>query len=134
MFRKPILHESEVFAPGTARQILGGKDFDRGLHGLLLVDEPLSRCFLVQSKDCCTQNDKVLPREVQQLVDQMKQKFMDQDQKQKVSTLHFQKKCSQLMPLLDEFKKEDRSKPLTFCVWDDLLQKLFIPVKQFLVA
>ena len=36
-----LLYESVVFVPGTARHILSGKDFDRALNAVILVDEVL---------------------------------------------------------------------------------------------
>ena len=35
---KSLLHESGVYAPGTVNQMFSGKDFDRALHGLKLVE------------------------------------------------------------------------------------------------
>ena len=35
---KSFLYESGVYAPGTVNQMFSGKDFDRALHGLKLVE------------------------------------------------------------------------------------------------
>ena len=42
-----LLHESGVFAPRTVDHMLSGKDFDRALYGLKLVEESLCAHFFV---------------------------------------------------------------------------------------
>ena len=45
---KDLLVESDQFGPLTANLILSGKDFDRALKAILMVDEALNRRFLQQ--------------------------------------------------------------------------------------
>ena len=42
---KDMMVESDVFAKLTAEHILSGKDFDRSLRAILMIDEVLNRRF-----------------------------------------------------------------------------------------
>ena len=53
-----LLYESDVFAPGTARHILSGKDFDHAMKAAVMVDEALKQQLLRQFKSWCDINDK----------------------------------------------------------------------------
>ena len=43
-----LLHESGVFAPDTVKHMLSGKDFDKAIYGLKLVETSLCAQFLQQ--------------------------------------------------------------------------------------
>ena len=45
---KDLLVDSDVFAKLSAEHILSGKDFDRALKAIVMVDEVLNRRFLQQ--------------------------------------------------------------------------------------
>ena len=45
---KGMMVESDVFAKLTAVHVLSGKDFDRALRAILMIDEVLNRRFLLQ--------------------------------------------------------------------------------------
>ena len=47
-----LLHESSVFAAGSVQKILAGKEFDRALCALKLVDEALVARFLSHFNTC----------------------------------------------------------------------------------
>ena len=55
---RQLLHESGVFAMGTVQQMLTGKDFDRALRGLRLVDDALTTVFLKEFKSWCSTKNK----------------------------------------------------------------------------
>jgi len=50
---KPLLHESGVFATGSVQRILAGKDFDRALYALKLIDEALSARLILNFTEWC---------------------------------------------------------------------------------
>ncbi len=54
-----LLHESGVFAPGSVKQILSGKDFDRTLCVLRVVDE----VFLFQFKTWYDSEKHAIPQQ-----------------------------------------------------------------------
>ena len=58
---KQLLVESDVFAKNTAEHILSGKDFDRALRALLMVDEVLNRQLLLNFYRWAEQNGHTLP-------------------------------------------------------------------------
>ena len=52
-----LLYESDVFAPGTGRHIMSGKD-KPCLKGCQLVDEVLQQQLLSQFRSLCEANQK----------------------------------------------------------------------------
>jgi hypothetical protein len=56
-----LLHESGVFAAGTAQHILSGKDFDRAMRGLRIVDEALLILFFRMFTIWCEKSQKSVP-------------------------------------------------------------------------
>ena len=50
---KLLLHESGMFATGSVQRILAGKDFDRALYALKLIDEALCARLIVNFKEWC---------------------------------------------------------------------------------
>ena len=51
-----LLHESGVFAAGTVQQMLSGKDLDRALYAMKLLDEALNIHFFAQFQSWCDPN------------------------------------------------------------------------------
>ena len=43
-----LLHRSGVFRTGTVQHMLSGKNYDRAVQGLLLMDEALTKLFFYQ--------------------------------------------------------------------------------------
>ena len=54
---KNLLRESGVFAAETTNRMLSGKDFDRALYGLKLIDEALSVIYLKEFQIWSTENE-----------------------------------------------------------------------------
>ena len=59
-----LLLESNVFTAATSHHLLTGKDFDRALHVLKVVDEMLSNRFYLQFKLRCEENQKLMPTQL----------------------------------------------------------------------
>ena len=58
---KHLLHESDVYGKNTAEQILQGKDFDRALRAIILIDEVMTQKFLANFHVWLTKKGKALP-------------------------------------------------------------------------
>ena len=58
---RQLLFDSDVFASGSARQILAGKDFDRAPRASTVLDEAQNNRFFVQLKTWCDINGKTIP-------------------------------------------------------------------------
>ena len=70
-----LLCESGVFAAGSVQNILSGKDFDRAIRAMKLVDEALTRRFLLHFENWCTQNNRAIPEELSTLLTQLRESF-----------------------------------------------------------
>ena len=66
-----LLHDSGVFAAGTAHQILAGKDFDRGLYAIKLVDEVLNSLFLQEFEVWCKLKHAILPPQFTSVLEEL---------------------------------------------------------------
>ncbi len=53
---KHLLSESGVYAKGTVQHMLTGKDLDRAICGVELVEEVLTNIFLIQFNTLCVKN------------------------------------------------------------------------------
>ena len=73
-----LLHESGVYAPGTAQYILSGKDFDRAVRSLKIVDEVLEQRFMHQFHIWCEQNQRQFLDELKQSLDKLDQSFAEE--------------------------------------------------------
>ena len=67
-----LLHESGVYAPATAQQILLGRDFDRALRALKLVHEVLG-IFFHQFRKWCILQERTIPSEVHDKLKELEQ-------------------------------------------------------------
>ena len=65
---KQLLHESGVYAAVSVQQMMSGKDFDRALRGLRLVDEALNRRFILQFNIWCQEMNHPILSEVSDLL------------------------------------------------------------------
>lgn len=61
-----LLHESEVFAAGSVQQMLSGKQFDRTVYAIKLVDEVLHSRFFLQFHNWCRINNRVIPESIKE--------------------------------------------------------------------
>ena len=133
-----LLHESGVYAPGTAQHILSGKDFDRAVRALKIVDEALNNRFMHQFHEWCNQNGKPITEELTQHLSELHCLFGAEEQneaaiKQAVDIL-LELLRTTVEPLIAEFREVGRLKSPTFRLWDDFLQRIMLPLKVFLVA
>ena len=121
-----LLYDSDVFAAGTAQQILSGRDFDRGLYAMKLLDEVFNSLLLDEFGHWCRDRDiAVLPelmRGLQELQQENNCTSPDSvcgaklvDKLTKAVDEHF---C----PLLEEFRIEGRGVSATFALWDDFIK------------
>lgn len=122
---KNLLFESDVYARGTADHILSGKDYDRAMRALLLVDEALQRRILMQFQSWAVRNSKVLPGNISESIKQLSESLYSVNEEILLSLEH------QMMPLFEEFRSEGRNSPL-FRFWDDYLSKVSAPLKLFI--
>ena len=83
-----LLHDSGVYAAGTAQRILLGKDFDRGLHAMKLIDDVLHSQFVRAFYSWCEVHEVNFPFQITKLKDQLQQEVnMASQNKDKISIL-----------------------------------------------
>lgn len=129
-----LLHESSVYAPGTAQHILSGKDFDRALRALRLVDEALNQRFMKHFKNWCNNKTIDFPEAVNKRFSQLHNSL---EEKQDVSVQITELQAllhDSVEPLLEQFREEGREASPLFKFWDDFLQRVMLPLKIFLAA
>ncbi|XP_053373036.1 uncharacterized protein LOC123541526 [Mercenaria mercenaria] len=117
---RELLSDSEVFAGNTVKQILAGKDFDRGISALLMVDEVLTARLLINFQKWC-ESRNVLFHDGSPL------QSHSGDLSDVLSFLD-----TSVAPLLEEFRMKGRELSPTFRFWDDYLMKVSTPFKLFL--
>ena len=69
---KNLLFESDVFAKGTAEHILSGKDFDRALRAMIMIDEVLHRRFFKQFEMWVSKCSVVVPSDWPKKIEEFK--------------------------------------------------------------
>ena len=111
---KNLLFESDVYAKGTADHILSGKDYDRAMRALLMVDEVLQRRFFVQLKHWMERNTKEITGRVLEAINEMSKCLYAVNEEALMSLEN------EMMPILEEFRLEERNYAL-FRFWDDYL-------------
>ena len=123
-----MMVESGVFAKLTAEHILSGKDFDRALRAILIIDEVLNRRFLLQfvqwAKETSHQISPVLLEKLDGL------DIRNQDEIDKVMEMM----QSEFLPVLEMFRSEGRAASSLFRFWDDYLTEVSLPIKMYLAA
>ena len=131
-----LLSESGVFAAGTVQQILGGKQFSRGLYAMKLVDEVFQIQFMKNFSCWCDKNDQTFPCEVLEELHHLASAMTDNENQVPDDVLtHLRDKVSTLLlPLVDEFREEGRKTSPTFRLWDEFLRRVSTPFKMFLAA
>ena len=125
-----LLYESDVFATGTARHILSGKDFDRAMKADVMVDEALHQRLLIQFKSWCDINDKDLSTELSEHLNHFRCNYEIRTEEMVQSMCTFLE--SRVNPLLEQFRVMGRNTSPTFKLWDDYLTKVSVPLKLFL--
>ena len=68
---KCLLNESGIFAAGPVNMMLAGKDFDRAMYGLKLVDEALHIRFYRHFLIWCERSEKEISEELMALVERL---------------------------------------------------------------
>lgn len=134
---RQLLYESGVFAAGTVQQMLAGKDFDRALYGLKLVDEALCVRFLVQFQKWCKDKGEHVPQHVMDLLVQVNEAFETCADKSRCSQLVNELNADakdELLPIIERFRQDGRATSPTFKLWDDFLVKVMAPFKVFVAA
>jgi hypothetical protein len=125
---KQLLHESGVYAAGTVECMFSGKDFDRALRGLRLVDEVLNRRFLLHFKQWCRMNNHDIPEQITEYLSNLAEVNSMAD----VITQMMDIVDHSLVPLMQLFREHGRSASPTFKLWDDFLVRVMLPLKVFL--
>ena len=121
---KDVMVESDVFAKLTAEHILSGKDFNRALRAILMIDEVLSRHFLLQFDKWAEKNSKHIPSGLLQKIDQL-----DIENQEVLEMIQ-----SEILPAIEMFRSEGRSVSSLFRFWDDYLTEVSLPLKLYLAA
>ena len=134
---KELLQESGVFAAGSVQQILSGRDFDRGMYALKIVDEALNMQLLQQFKQWCTKSEKPISQDLNTLLCNLEKAFSgDEDVPSIQETMSslVEEVTTNLLPLLEEFRKEGQESSPTFKFWNDFLSQVLAPLKIFVAA
>ncbi len=130
-----LLHDSGVYAAGSVQQMLAGKDFDRAMHGLKLVDETLTRRFLFQFHLWCERNGKVIPLLLQDLLANLDKAFEGNSEDVPRIVEQLSDVVSQnILPLINQFREEGKSISPTLKVWDSFLFEVMMPLKVFIAG
>ena len=114
-----------MYAKGTADHILSGKDYDRAMRALIMVDEALQRRFFMQFKAWVARTEKEIPDSVSEIINKMSDCLYSVDEEALVMLENT------IMPLLEVFRTEGRKFPL-FQFWDDYLTEVSAPLKLFI--
>ena len=127
---RSLMSESEDFAALSVHKILTGKDFDRALYGLKLVDEALSARLFHNFNIWCKNSGKDL--ELNHLLQQLEEKLA------KPGETDFNNLIleigNKVKPLLDVFRKKGRNISPAFQFWDDCLFRVLQPLKIYIAA
>ena len=130
-----LLCESGVFAAGSVQNILSGKDFDRAIRAMKLVDEALTRRFLLHFENWGTQNNCAIPEELSTLLTQRRECFSNMPGTPNILAIIDElgiEVVTHIIPLLIEFRTQGRATSTTFRFWDDFLCHITLPLKMFL--
>jgi hypothetical protein len=128
---KQLLVESDVFARVTAEHILSGKDFDRALRGLIMVDEVLNQRFFKQFLTWTEENSKPIPSELLERFKCLNVAFGED--KSEIQNLLNDIEL-QIAPLIESFRSEGRETSPLFRFWDDYLSEVSLPIKHYLAS
>ena len=129
---KELLYESDVFAKGTADHILSGKDFDRALRAILMVDEVLHRQLFQNFQKWLAKHNENIPEDLLSEVSHCLENLSQTETDTLNSILV--KIESTIVPLIEQFKAEGREASPLFSLWDDYLINVSEPIKVFLAS
>ncbi|XP_053391138.1 uncharacterized protein LOC128553968 [Mercenaria mercenaria] len=128
---KHLLVESDVFARNTADHILSGKDFDRALRALLMVDEVLNRRLLINFFRWAEDYGHTIPLS---LFEKFKLLNIRSNGSDTVLAEIGNQIEVTISPLLKMFRAEGRLNSPLFQFWDDYLTHVSLPLKLYLAA
>lgn len=131
---RQLLHESGVFAAGSVQQILYGRDFDRALYAMKLVDEALNARLLSTFQEWCGRSSRKIPGVIAELLQELENHLQTKNEEAISETIGKLNTAidEHLQPLLDEFRAEGRDASPTFKFWNDFLEKVLRPLKIFI--
>ena len=105
-----LLYDSDVFAAGTAQQILSGRDFERGLYAMKLLDEVVNSLLLDEFGHWCRDRDIAVPPELMRGLQELQQEYNCTSPDSVCATKLVDKLTKAVdehfCPLLDEFRIE----------------------------
>ena len=117
--------------------MLAGKDFDRAIYELNLIDEALHRRFLIQFKTWCDKHNEMIPAELSNLLAELQcsyseNKKHDVQARLAVMTQLHEIVQKNMLPLISRFRQIGRDTLPTIKVWNDFLNIVLKPFKLFL--
>ena len=128
---KQLLTESDVFAAKTTEHILSGKDFDRALRGLIMVDEVLNQRFITHFFKWLEERSDSVHSEIVETIASLNKESVQNKEELKCLLEALE---TQLLPHIEEFRTEGRACSPNFCFWDDYLAEVSLPMKLYLAA
>lgn len=120
-----ILVSSDVYASGTATQMLQGKQYARGIRGIRLAHEALTHLFLTEAEEFATRNSLPwLTDETKKKLHALGESFKSKDAN---SCADACKEVEDAIPqsVLDTiamFRKKGRERSATFAYWESFLE------------
>ena len=130
---RDMLVHSKVYAAGTVDHMFKGKDYDRMMRALKLLDQALTDRLLYNFSQWCVNNNKVLPAMLTDLLNKVTQRFAKPDICQtKFDLTDYIDPLEQFTSLMDEFKTTGCEQSATFRFWCDFLDHVMTPLKTFI--
>lgn len=129
---KELLCVSGVFAKNTDEHILSGKDFDRALRAVLMVDEVLHRRLLENFQKWLVQRNENISHELLKEISS----YLDCLTKGDTETVNLilDRIDSEIVPLIEQFRAEGRETSPLFKFWDGYLTNVSEPIKLYLAS
>ena len=120
-----LLTDSEVYAEATARQMLQGKQYARGIRGIKLILEALLR-ILFTSVESWMQNkgEKLISPEFEEKLQALKEAFEANDVN---SAIHLSEEIEKnhfhmIQKVISDYRQAGREMSETFVFWDSFLE------------
>ncbi|CAC5361555.1 CACNA2D3 [Mytilus coruscus] len=120
-----MLCESGVFAAGTVNSMLSGKDFDRAMRGLKLVDRALHARLFYHFFLWYRRSQQQIPSDLQLIIQQFETAVLESTDVDHFLSLLQTDIEDKLQPLVDRYKAIFPS----FKFLDDFLTKVLQPIK-----
>jgi len=133
---RSLLVDSGLFASGTVSNILTGKDFEKAVFAMKVIDEALTKRLLIQFKKWCVVHGHVVPEELDGALADLSDSFATGNSRAiEAHMVNLQMIMStEMLPLLNDFRTDGRESSPTFKFWDDFLKRVLVPLKLFLIA